>query len=120
LAEFKNRKGELLRRTLAEKVRACRDALRIQYDDAVFKRAKRVRDNLSHGSAYTESELIEMEQYIRELSRYILRRELESRGSFLEGSVKPLSDLPTLTVPFMNAADQEKKTAQFQLPAAGQ
>ena len=120
LAEFKSRKGELLRRTLAEKVRACCDALRIQYDDAVFKRAKRVRDNLSHGSAYTESELIETEQYIRELSRYILRREFESRGIFLEGPVKPMSDLPMLTVPFVDVAAKEKKTAQFQLPSPGE
>src|SRR5262249_15924859 len=37
LAYFKNRKGELLRRTLVEKVKACCDALRIQYDYVVFK-----------------------------------------------------------------------------------
>jgi len=116
LAEFKKRKGELLRRTLAEKVRACCDALRIQYDDSVFKRAKKVRDNLSHGSAYIESDLMEMEQYIRELSRYILRRELESRGIFLEGTATPISQLPILTVPLVNAAQKEKQTGSFQLP----
>ena len=90
--------------------------LRIQYDDAVFKRAKSVRDNLSHGSAYTETELAEMDQYIRELSRYILRRELESRGIFLEGTAMPMSELPILSVPFVSAAQAEKKTASFGLP----
>jgi hypothetical protein len=117
LAQFKKRKGELLRRTLAEKVGACCDALRIQYDDLVFKRAKRVRDNVSHGSPYTERDLIEMEQYIRELSRYMLRRELESRGIFLEGPPRPMSELPILTVPFVDAAQKEKMKTSFQLPS---
>jgi hypothetical protein len=97
-------------------VRACCEALRIQYDDAVFKRAKSVRDNLSHGSAYTETDLMEMDQYIREMSRYILRRELESRDIFLEGTAKPISELPVLTMPFVNAAQMQKKTASFGLP----
>jgi hypothetical protein len=118
LARFKNRKGELLRRTLAEKVRSCCEALRIEYDDAVFKRAKGIRDNLSHGSAYTETDLMEMEQYIRELSRYILRRELESRGIFLEEPSKPISELPILKVPFASVAQMEKKSAQFELRQA--
>jgi hypothetical protein len=115
LARFKSRKGELLRQTLAEKVRSCCEALRIEYDDAVFKRAKRVRDNLSHGSAYTATDLMEMDQYIRELSRYMLRRELESRGIFLEGPATPISELPLLKVPFVSVAQIEKKSAQFQL-----
>jgi hypothetical protein len=116
LARFKNRKGGLLRRTLAEKVRSCCEALRIDYDDSIFKRAKSIRDNLSHGSAYTETDLKEMEHYIRELSRYILRREIESRGIFLEGPVTPISELPILKVPFVKAAQLEKNSVRFELP----
>jgi hypothetical protein len=116
LERFKSRKGELLRRTLAEKVRACSEALRIEYDDSVFKRAKRVRDNLSHGNAYTTTDLMEMDQYIRQLSRYMLRRELESRGIFLDGTAKPISELSVLKVPFVGVSQMEKKNTQFQLP----
>lgn len=116
LARFKSRKGELLRPTLAEKVRSCCEALRIEFDGAVFKRAKRVRDNLSHGSAFAAIDLVEMDQYIRELSRYILRRELEARGIFLEAPAAPISELPVLKVPFERVAQREKNTAHFQLP----
>jgi hypothetical protein len=116
LERFKTKKGELLRRTLAEKVSSCCGALRIFYDDAEFKRAKKVRDNLSHGSAYTPQALAESELYIRLLCRYILRRELESRRIFLEGDATPFNELKVLTIPTFRADRPDMKTASVQIP----
>jgi hypothetical protein len=86
-----------------------------QYDDAVFKRAKKVRDNLSHGSTYSESDLMEMEVYIREMSRFILRRELETRGIFLDGEPKPISELPVVEMPFVASQNQGDDRVRVQV-----
>ena len=85
---FKSRKGELLRLTLVEKVQACFQTMRIKYDDGLFKRAKAVRDSLSHAGEFREDELREMELYIREVVRYMVRRDLELNGIFLNGDDK--------------------------------
>ncbi len=115
LARFKNKKGELLRRTLAEKVEACCEALRVQYEDADFKRAKNVRDNLSHGSAYSQQDLNESELYIRSLCRHVLRRELEWRGIFLEGAPQPFEQLKILTIPSFRGDRPDMQKAKVDL-----
>lgn len=74
-----------------------------------------MQDNLSHGSPYADSELAAMEQHIRELSRFLLRREARVPRDILDGDPTPLADLPILEVPFVRALDQEKKIAPFQL-----
>jgi hypothetical protein len=83
---FKSRKGELLRLTLAEKVQGCFRTMRIKYDDPLFKRAKAVRDSLSHAGEFKEDELREMELYIRELVRHMLRRDLELTGYSIDST----------------------------------
>jgi len=116
LDRFKSKKGELLRRTLAEKVAACCEALRIHYDDADLKRAKKVRDNLSHGSAYMAQALSESELCTRLLCRYVLRRELESRGIFLEGDATAFNELKVLTVPSFRSDRPDMATASVPIP----
>jgi hypothetical protein len=112
LARFNAKKGELLRRTLAEKVKACLDHFKVQYDDELFKRAKRVRDALSHGSGYQQEELVLMEHYVREIARYLLQRDLEFKGIFLDGQAKPQTELPTIVPWFVKKAGKEQ-TASF-------
>jgi hypothetical protein len=112
LQRFKMKKGELLRRTLAEKVKACMDHFKIQYDDELFKRAKRVRDDLSHGSGYEQKELVLMEHYVREIARYLLQRDLEFKGVFLDGPRKLQEELPTIVPWFVKRAGKEQ-TASF-------
>jgi hypothetical protein len=112
LARFRAKKGELLRRTLAEKVKACLDHFKVQYDDDLFKRAKRVRDALSHGSGYQQEELVLMEHYVREIARYLLQRDLEFKGIFLDGQAKPPAELPTIVPWFVKKAGKEQ-TASF-------
>jgi hypothetical protein len=113
LQRFTARKGELLRQTLVEKVQACCNDLRIQYDDATFRRAKKVRDNLSHGAQYRDDDLKAMEQFVRELARHILRRELEFRGVFLTGEPIPVADLPVIVPAFIRLQGEQPKTATF-------
>ena len=84
----------MLRFSLAEKMKACCEVLRLQFDDRFFKNAKRVRDSLSHGSKYQHAELVEAESYVRELARHVLKRMLESKGVFLDGVPAPLAELP--------------------------
>jgi hypothetical protein len=122
LDQFKRRKGDLLRPTLAEKVKGCCGSLRVHYDEAAFKRAKRMRDSLSHGSAYDPSELLDTELYVREFARIILRRILESKGVFLEGDPRPMSELPVLTTTYHQAkhGGLAPLTASFTLEAPPQ
>jgi hypothetical protein len=112
LERFNSKKGELVRRTLAEKARACLDHFKIQYDDLLFKRAKRVRDSLSHGSGYDQQELVLMEHYIREIARYLLQRDFEFKGIFLNGQAKTVSELP-LIVPWFMRREGKVQTASF-------
>ena len=90
---FKRRKGDLTRLTLSQKVEATFQTMRIKYDDKLFKRAKAVRDCLSHASEHDENELIEMELYVRELVRHLIRRDLELQGIFLDGQTKSQEEL---------------------------
>jgi len=90
---FKSRKGELTRLTLAQKVQACFGAMRIKYDGGLFKRAKAVRDSLSHAGEFKEDELREMELYLREIVRHVIRRDLELNGIFLDGVEKQKEEL---------------------------
>jgi hypothetical protein len=112
LPRFRSKKGELLRRPLAEKVKACLGHFKVQYDDALFKRAKRVRDALSHGSRYQQQELVLMEHYIREVARYLLQRDLEYKGIFLDGLAKPVAELTQIVPMFVTKAGKEQ-TATF-------
>jgi hypothetical protein len=112
LDRFKSKKGELVRRTLAEKVQSCLDHFKIQYDDPLFKRAKRVRDALSHGSGYQQQELVLMEHYVREIARHLLQRDLEFKGVFLNGQAKPVDELPPIVPWFVTKAGKEQ-TASF-------
>ena len=98
VALFKAKKGDILRRTLVEKVTFCLGELRIAYDDAAFKRAKKVRDGISHGTGASEQSLLEAEHYVRDLSRAMLRRELERHGLFLSGTAVHFDQMPVLTV----------------------
>jgi hypothetical protein len=108
---FRLKKGELTRRTLAEKVKACLDHFKVQYDDATFKRAKRVRDALSHGSSYEQQDLKEMEHYIREVSRYVIQRDLEFKGLFFKGDTKAPDELPVIVPKFMLRGTDHERTA---------
>jgi hypothetical protein len=112
LPYFKSRKGDLTRRTLAEKLQAAFAVLKIQYDDRTFKNAKRIRDGLSHGRPYDQKELVEIELYVREIARHMLRRDLELRGIFLDGVPTPVTELP-LIVPTYRRALGERKQAAF-------
>ena len=89
----------------------CLDHFRIKYDDELFKRAKRVRDNLSHGNTYDQAELVLMEHYMREISRYLIQRDIEFKGVFLDGNPKPATDLPVIEPMFEQRAKQ--KIASF-------
>jgi len=113
LQRFTARKGELLRQTLVEKVQACCNDLRIQYDDATFRRAKKVRDALSHGAQYRDDDLRAMEQFVRELARHIVRRELECRGVFLAGEPIPVADLPIIIPAFIRLQGEQLQTTTF-------
>lgn len=113
LARFRAKKGELMRRTLAEKVRACFDYFKIQYDDSLFKRAKRVRDALSHGSAYEQRDLIEMEHYVREVSRYVIQRDLEFKGLFLKPSAEDPAALPVIVPKFTLRESADEQTMRI-------
>jgi hypothetical protein len=117
LARFKARKGDLVRRPLAAKVQACCLELRIEYDDKLFRRARRIRDVLSHGSGYEEAELREVERYIRVLSRVMLRRELEARGVFLVGQAVEISELPILKPQFFSPDSEQAQHVPFGLPS---
>lgn len=112
LARFKSKKGEFTRRTLAEKAQAVFAYLKIRYDDRAFKRAKRVRDNLSHGSSYDQNDLVEMELYVREIARHMIRRDLEFKGIFLDGDPGPAAELPVI-VPLYMRALQDRSQAKF-------
>lgn len=112
LPRFKAKKGELLRRTLTEKAKACLEHFRIQYDDSIFKRAKKVRDALSHGSRYQKKELVLMEHYVREVARYLLRRDLEYKGIFLDGHARPAAELAQIIPAFVSTMGKEQ-TASF-------
>ena len=93
---FKARKGELTRLTLTQKVQACFRTMRIRYDDGLFKRIKAVRDSLSHAGEFKEDELREMELYLREVVRHVIRQDLELNGIFLNGDEKakePLGEI---------------------------
>lgn len=106
---FKLRKGELARLTLSQKAQACFQAMRIQYDDKLFKRAKAVRDRLSHATEYKENELREMELYVREIVRHLIRRDLELQGVFLDGERKSKSELPEIIPSFPDPRDRLTK-----------
>lgn len=112
LPRFRAKKGELLRRTLAQKVKACLGHFKVQYDDDLFKRAKKVRDALSHGSGYQHQELVLMEHYVREIARYVLQRDLEFKGIFLDGEAKPQTELSNIVPWFVKKAGKEQ-TASF-------
>jgi hypothetical protein len=112
LARFKSKKGEFTRRTLAEKAQAAFAYLKIQYDDRVFKGAKRVRDNLSHGSSYGQNDLVEMELYVREIARHMIRRDLEFKGIFLDRDPRPAAELPVIIPSYMRAL-HDRSQAKF-------
>ncbi|MBN1568559.1 MAG: hypothetical protein JXA73_11990 [Acidobacteria bacterium] len=112
---FRSQKGELTRTALAQKVKACFEHFRIKYDDTLFKKAKRVRDALSHGSSYKNADLIAMEHYTREIARYLLQRDLEFKGIFLDKSFKDRHELPMI-VPMFAHSTEEEKTAKFEFP----
>jgi hypothetical protein len=111
LARFRSKKGEFTRRSLAEKAQAAFGHLRIEYDDRTFKRAKRVRDNLSHGSSYDSNDLVDMERYVREVARHFIRRDLELKGIFLDGIPTPVAELPVIVPSYMRALDERKHAA---------
>lgn len=106
---FRLRKGELMRSTLSQKVQGCFHAMKIQYQDKLFKRAKAVRDHLSHATKYDENELREMELYARELVRHLIRRDLELQGIFLDGEKKLQSELLEIIPSF---PDPSKRLSQ--------
>jgi hypothetical protein len=70
--------------------------MRIKYDDGLFKRAKAVRDSLSHAGEFKEDELREMELYLREIVRHMIRRDLELNGIFLNEDEKQKEELPEI------------------------
>jgi len=71
--------------------------MRIKYDGGLFKRAKAVRDGLSHAGEFKEDELREMELYLREIVRQVIRRDLELNGIFLDGVEKRIEELEEIT-----------------------
>ena len=109
---FRARKGDLIRRPLTEKVKTCFHILKIQYNDAVFKKAKKVRDSLSHGSQVELQNLEEAELYIREIVRHMIRRDLEYAGIFLDGNIRKPEDFEELVPGFVRAR-QDMKEASF-------
>lgn len=106
---FRLRKGELMRLTLSQKVQSCFQVMKIQYEDKLFKRAKAVRDHLSHATKYDENELREMELYAREVVRHLIRRDLELQGIFLDGEKKLQSELVEIIPSF---PDSSKRISQ--------
>jgi ribosomal 50S subunit-associated protein YjgA (DUF615 family) len=77
---FKQKKGELLRSTLLENIKACLSHFNISYKEEALKRAKKVRDQLSHGQPVDDLELTYVEGEIRDLPRLLLRKALEEKG----------------------------------------
>jgi len=84
--------------------------MRIKYDDELFKRAKAVRDSLSHAGKLNEDNLREMELYIREITRHVVRRDLELNGIFLDGDQKSTMDLEEITPAYPDPSKRLNKS----------
>ena len=108
---FRSRKGELTRLTLLQKIKSCFQSMRIQYNEVLVRKAKAVRDSLSHASDVGEHELREMELYIRELVRHMIRRDLELQGIFLDGEKKPVDQLAEIVLRYPEPSIRQ--TASF-------
>lgn len=78
-AHFRMKKGELLRKPLIDNIRACFNRLGMPYNEALLKKAKRLRDQLSHGQKIDHNDLEKIEQEVRSIVRLLIRKELEHR-----------------------------------------
>ena len=60
-----------------------------------------------------QAPLLEAEHYVRDLSRAMLRRELERHGLFLSGTAVHFDQMPVLTVRTYNIDSQEVKEDRY-------